>query len=87
MRALQNNGIFFSDSAILSKNLVNSNWFQFELRKAMNMEIETGRVKVLPIVSDACVRRSVAVFNCQVERIKGGPRTLRREFERVPRLA
>jgi hypothetical protein len=35
------------------------------------MEIETGRIKVLPIVIDDCVRRSIVVFNCPFKRVKG----------------
>ncbi len=36
--------------AVISKNSINSNWVQEELERAMNQQIKSGKVKVLPLL-------------------------------------
>jgi hypothetical protein len=40
--------------AVLSTNSIDSRWVQLELRMAMTLELEHGRVRVLPLLLDDC---------------------------------
>ena len=40
--------------AVLSPNAVNSNWVKHELRQAVSQEVDTGRLKVVPVLVESC---------------------------------